>query len=82
LDERAYRNEPGSFPKVNSAPSKPRSEGKIADQAIREELSRLLASPIFAHSDRLARFLRLTVETTLAGNGETLKEYVIGTPEC
>jgi hypothetical protein len=64
---------------VSSAPRKPRSEGKIADQAIREELSRLLASPIFAHSDRLARFLRLTVETTLAGKGETLKEYVIGT---
>jgi hypothetical protein len=64
---------------MNSAPRKPRSEGKIADEAIRDELSRLLASPIFAQSDRLARFLRFTVETTLAGKGETLKEYVVGT---
>ncbi len=30
-------------------------------------------------SDRLGRFLRYTVETTLAGNAEVLKEYLIGT---
>ena len=39
----------------------------------------MLESPIFAKSDRLARFLRFIVETTLAGQGETLKEYLVGT---
>ena len=34
---------------------------------------------MFVQSDRLGRFLRFTVETTLAGEAETLKEYVIGT---
>jgi hypothetical protein len=67
---------------MNPAQRKPRREVKIADETIREELSRMMASPIFAHSDRLARFLYLTVETTLAGEGEALKEYVIGTEVC
>ena len=59
--------------------SEPTSEGEIAQEAIREELSRILESSIFVQSDRLGRFLRFTVETTLAGDAETLKEYVIGT---
>jgi len=59
--------------------SGPISEGEIAQKAIREELSRILESPIFVQSDRLGRFLRYTVETTLAGDAETLKEYLIGT---
>src|SRR3984957_13575913 len=54
-------------------------EIKIDQQAIREELERVLESPIFEQSDRLARFLRFTVEVTLAGDGATLKEYLIGT---
>jgi hypothetical protein len=64
-------------------PGKPPSaEGnlsEIAQEAIREELSRILESSIFIQSDRLGRFLRYTVETTLAGEAETLKEYSIGT---
>jgi hypothetical protein len=36
-------------------------------------------SSIFVQSDRLSRFLRYTVETTLVGDAETLKEYLIGT---
>jgi hypothetical protein len=59
--------------------TEPESGSKIAQEAIREELSRILESSIFAQSDRLGRFLRYTVETTLAGDGETLKEYLIGT---
>jgi hypothetical protein len=54
-------------------------EVKIEERAIREELARVLESPIFIQSDRLARFLRFTVEITLAGEGATLKEYLIGT---
>ncbi len=59
--------------------SEPTSEGEIAQGAVREELSRILKSSIFVQSDRLGRFLRYTVETTLAGGAETLKEYLIGT---
>src|ERR1700691_189462 len=62
-----------------AAISEPTSEGEIAQEAIREELSRILESSIFIQSDRLGRFLRYTVETTLAGDAETLKEYLIGT---
>jgi len=59
--------------------TEPTSEGEIAQEAVREELSRILKSSIFVQSDRLGRFLRYTVETTLAGGAETLKEYLIGT---
>ena len=55
------------------------SEENISEEAVREELSRILESSIFVQSDRLGRFLRYTVETTLAGDAETLKEYLIGT---
>jgi TolB-like protein/tetratricopeptide (TPR) repeat protein len=51
----------------------------ISQEAIREELSRILRSPIFVQSDRLGRFLRFTIEETLSGKAESLKEYVIGT---
>jgi hypothetical protein len=64
---------------MNLVMTEGKSEGKISEQAIREELSRILQSSVFAQSDRLGRFLRFTVETTLAGEAETLKEYVIGT---
>jgi TolB-like protein len=54
-------------------------EPDVSEGAIREQLSRLLESSIFVHSLRLSRFLRFTVDTTLAGQAETLKEYLIGT---
>jgi len=57
----------------------PTSEEKISQEAIRDQLSRVLESPMFAQSERLRRFLRFTVEVTLAGGGKTLKEDVIGT---
>jgi TolB-like protein len=59
--------------------SKPESNETISEDAIRDELSRILESSIFVQSDRLGRFLRFTVEKTLAGEGEMLKEYLIGT---
>ena len=59
--------------------NEPMKEENISEEAIREELSRILESSIFVQSDRLSRFLRYTVEATLAGDGETLKEYLIGT---
>jgi hypothetical protein len=44
---------------------------------VRAELDRILASEIFARSDRLSAYLRFIVERTLAGDGDTLKEHVI-----
>jgi hypothetical protein len=55
------------------------TESEIPERAIREQLFRMLESSIFVHSQRLSRFLRFTVETTLAGQADVLKEYLIGT---
>jgi hypothetical protein len=64
---------------LNWCTSKTKTEGHISEQEIRAEVSRLIESAVFVQSDRLRRFLCFTVETTLAGNAETLKEYLIGT---
>ncbi len=56
-----------------------RKEDAIHKESILDELSRILDSPMFTQSERLGRFLRFTVEKTLAGEAETLKEYLIGT---
>jgi len=45
---------------------------------VRRQLDRLLASGGFANAGRMSRFLKFVVERTLAGEGERLKEYVIG----
>ena len=42
------------------------------------QLERVLASTVFAGSARLSRFLRFVSERSIAGEGERLKEYVIG----
>ena len=55
------------------------NDGPLSDEAIREDLKRLLESAIFSQSDRLGRFLRFTVEQVLEGNQDALKEYAIGT---
>jgi hypothetical protein len=65
--------------KENLVVSKPKGEDQLSEDSIREELSRILESSFFAQSDRLGRFLRFTVETTLAGEADMLKEYLIGT---
>src|SRR5271168_4476461 len=59
--------------------NEPESNETISEDAIRDEISRILESSIFVQSDRLGRFLRFTVEKTLTGEGEMLKEYLIGT---
>jgi TolB-like protein len=46
--------------------------------AIRQQLARMLQSPIFVQSDRLNRFLQFIVEHVIGGNQNYLKEYVIG----
>jgi len=49
-----------------------------SEEEIRAELARVLQSSPFINSDRLARFLRFTVEAAIAGRGDSLKEYLIG----
>lgn len=49
-----------------------------SESAIRQQLIRMLQSPIFVNSEKLIRFLRFIVEHTIAGNQSYLKEYVIG----
>jgi hypothetical protein len=46
--------------------------------AIREQLERLLAHPLFANSKRYPALLAYTVEQTLRGNASELKERSIG----
>ncbi len=45
---------------------------------VRAELGRILASELFARSERLSRLLRFIVGQTLEGKGDSLKEYVLG----
>lgn len=45
---------------------------------IRAELERILAAEQFVNGERHPRFLRYVVDRTLAGEGEQLKEYVLG----
>jgi TolB-like protein/tetratricopeptide (TPR) repeat protein len=52
---------------------------EITPAAVRDQLSRIIASDVFNDSPRMARFLRFTVEETLRGNAAQLKETVIGT---
>jgi hypothetical protein len=76
---RSIRLMNGAVMKENLVISESKSGEKISEEAIRETLSRILESAMFIQSDRLSRFLRFTVETTLAGDADMLKEYVIGT---
>jgi tetratricopeptide (TPR) repeat protein len=47
-------------------------------EAVRTELEKVLGSGLFENAQRLRQFLRFVVETTLAGEAEGIKEYVIG----
>ena len=55
------------------------SDKTVSEQAVRQELARLVQSPIFAQSDRLVRFLRFTIDHVVSGRADALKEYTIGT---
>jgi TolB-like protein/Tfp pilus assembly protein PilF len=46
--------------------------------SVRAALEKILASPGFAGSERLARFLRYAVEETLEGRSDALKETTVG----
>lgn len=68
-----------SSPARKTAPKKDgRWKGELSAGAIRAQLKDILASEEFVKSERLRRFLQLTVGWTLAGRAGQLKEYVIG----
>jgi len=46
-------------------------------KAIEDQIARILASPVFAKSDRMSRFLNFISDRTLEGRNEDLKEYTI-----
>jgi serine/threonine-protein kinase len=48
------------------------------DDAVREQLERMLASTTFKQVDRLKRFLSFIVLESISGRSTELKEYVIG----
>jgi hypothetical protein len=56
----------------------PDLHGAIPPESIRAQLERLLASATFSRTERLRGFLRFTVEETLKGKGDEIKEYQIG----
>jgi len=56
----------------------PVSPGAIAPEAVRAQLDRILTAAAFANAGRISRLLRYVVERTLAGEGDQLKEYVVG----
>ena len=56
----------------------PAACNSISIEAVRMELEQVLKSRVFSQSIRLCRFLRFTVEYTIAGKADLLKEYLIG----
>src|SRR5580704_7196027 len=51
---------------------------EISAESIRAALEKILASAGFANAERLTRFLRYTVEETLNGQTDKLKESLLG----
>ncbi|HYZ87017.1 MAG TPA: hypothetical protein VE621_21555 [Bryobacteraceae bacterium] len=58
-------------------PGRPSLNG-FSPEEIQAQMDRMLSSKLFKGSRRLSRFLRFTVEQTLAGERDRLKEYCIG----
>ena len=47
-------------------------------EQIRAQLERIVKSKVFVQSERLCRFLTVTVDRTLAGEADQIKEYMLG----
>src|SRR6476620_10252975 len=54
------------------------SDTCFSNDAINQQLQKILLDPIFSVSDILKRFLSFIVEETFAGHSNQLKEYTIG----
>src|SRR5689334_4318994 len=74
----AMRNVPAVV-RVPRADLRAAEPGQQIDPAlVRTYLNRILTSRYFAASHRLCRFLQFAVDSSLAGHGDELKEFVIG----
>ena len=51
--------------------------GKQEEGAIRDQLNAVLESVLFAHAERLARFLKFVVDETLSDRADHLNQYAI-----
>ena len=60
------------------APNASSSNGELTPDAVRATLDKILSSPGFANAERLTKFLRYTVEETLNGQTDKLKESLLG----
>jgi hypothetical protein len=60
------------------SPCKSRRMETVEPREIRTHVERISSSSVFADSERLRRFLRFTVESTLADRHTHIKEYVLG----
>ncbi len=56
----------------------PASGADVAREDVEAELRTILASPVFRNAPRHSRFLRFVAHQPLAGEGEAIKEYLIG----
>src|SRR5450755_1660289 len=54
------------------------SAPEITPESIRAALDKILASTGFVNADRLSKFLRYTVDETLQGQTDKLKESLLG----
>jgi serine/threonine-protein kinase len=54
------------------------STASFSEQALREQLARILASEAFKRGSRSGRLLTYLVEQTVAGRSQYLKEYTLG----
>jgi hypothetical protein len=66
----------GQMPATKPAPAE--NGAQPTEEKVREELTRVLASPEFRSSKRSQDFLRFVVEHTLHGDADMLKERTIG----
>lgn len=69
---------PDIYPGSQQLEKQPPGGNAIAQAEIEAALLRILSSPDFANATRSRRFLDFVVGKTLAGEGETIKEYLIG----
>jgi serine/threonine-protein kinase len=61
-----------------AAPPEVEARAAVSAESVREQVRRILASPLFLNARRPSQFLRFIVESSLAGKDNRIKEYVIG----
>ena len=62
----------------NAVDERPARTGKPNEATIRQHLSKVLRSRGFSSSERLSKFLQMTVDKALNGENHQLKESVLG----